>query len=289
MMHLEQVPFFILLIIIAFISLCVGSFLNVVIYRIPIRLRYLWRREATELLDLGTSNIDLEEPINLSFPASHCTHCKHKLRFWHNIPVVSYILLKGKCAFCSERISIKYPIIEALTCILTSLIFMRYGITYKAGLGTLLIWFLIVLSFIDLDTHLLPDSLTLPLIWIGLIANHFELFVTLKSAVTGAIIGYLFLWLIYWIFKFITQKEGMGYGDFKLLSALGAWFGWQSIVFLSLSSAVIGIIIYVIITHNKSDNLRYQQIPFGPALAISGTFYLFYGSEIITRYLQWLN
>lgn len=287
---IENLPFAAILVMVVIFSLCVGSFLNVVIYRLPLTLRDQWRRDAIDLLDLQSSHIEITESMGLAFPSSHCPHCKHTLKPWHNIPLFSFIFLKGKCSFCESKIRIRYPLIETLTAVLTVLVVLRYGLTPAAGFGALLIWFLIVLSCIDLDTKLLPDTLTLSLLWLGLIANYFDLFTTLKSAVTGAIIGYLFLWLLYWIFKFLTKKEGMGYGDFKLLSAFGAWFGWQSIVFISFLSAVIGIIMFFIIIRIKSpEDQDYEQIPFGPGLAIAAIFYLFYGQIIINGYLKWLS
>ncbi len=265
---------------ITFVGLSVGSFLNVVIYRLPIMLQNEWRADCTEFLELKSDkDTQAQQTFNLSIPASSCPKCQHKIRFWENIPVISYLLLGGKCANCKTPISLQYPSIEAITAILSISVAYVYGVSWMTLLGLILSWALIALTVIDLQTQLLPDNLTLPLLWLGLIANSSQQFTDLESAVWGAIAGYLVLWSVYQLFKKLTGKEGMGFGDFKLLAALGAWMGWQMlpliIILSSLVGAIIGIAMIIFVRHDRN-----VPIPFGPYLAIAGWIAFIWGEEI---------
>lgn len=266
------------------VGLSVGSFLNVVIYRLPIILNNEWCNECKDFLEIESDSKNTEI-FNLSKPDSTCPNCGHKIRFWENIPVVSYIILGGKCSGCGTHISIQYPAIEVTTAILSTLVAVRFGVSFETLLGLFLTWSLITLTMIDAKTMLLPDNITLPLLWSGLLINTSNIFTDLESAVFGAIIGYLILWLVYKIFKLLTGKEGMGYGDFKLLAALGAWMGWlmlpQIILLSSLVGAVIGIAMIAVRKHDKRI-----PIPFGPYLAIAGWIAFIWGSDVNRL---WLN
>lgn len=268
--------------IITFIGLSVGSFLNVVIYRLPVILENEWRHQCQEFLELEVTE---QQKFNLAFPASTCPGCNHKIRFWENIPVISYLLLKGKCSSCSTKISIQYPLVEAITAILSIIVASHYGASWQTVTALILTWSLIALTMIDVHKQLLPDNITLPLLWLGIICNMFGLFTDLESSVKGAIFGYLALWSIYHLFKILTGKEGMGYGDFKLLAALGAWMGWKVlpliIVLSSFVGAAIGIAMIIFARHDKS-----VPIPFGPYLAIAGWIALLWG-DVITK--AWLG
>lgn len=268
-----------------FVGLAVGSFLNVVIYRLPLMLEREWKSECTEFLELEKDSGQDQQPLTLSTPASSCPHCGHKIRFWENIPVISYLLLGGKCAGCKAHISLQYPIIELITALLSISVAYVYGVSWQTLLGLFLTWCLVALTVIDLKKQLLPDNITLPLLWAGLIANTSGMFTDLTSAVYGAIAGYLVLWGVYKTFKFFTGKEGMGYGDFKLLAALGAWMGWQMlpqiILLSSLVGACIGIAMIVITRHDKNI-----PIPFGPYLAIAGWIAFVWGSDINRAWLS---
>ncbi len=263
---------------IGFVGLSVGSFLNVVIYRLPIMLENEWRSDCNDFLQLQADKKPAE-PFNLAKPDSSCPHCQHKIRAWENIPVISYLFLRGKCASCKAPISAQYPIIEAITGILSILIAYRFGVTAETLFGLLFTWALITLTLIDAKTQLLPDNITLPLMWLGILVNTSSLYTDLSSAVFGAIIGYLILWSIYITFKLVTGKEGMGHGDFKLLAALGAWMGWmmlpQIILLSSLVGATVGISMIVFRKHDKST-----PIPFGPYLATAGWIAFIWGAQI---------
>jgi len=262
-------------------GLCIGSFLNVVIHRLPKMLERDWRAQCAELEGREPTQ---GERYNLVVPRSRCPSCNKLITALENIPLVSWALLRGKCAGCGARISLRYPIVELAAGLLAAYAAWRFGFTVAAFGAMLLSWTLLAAGTIDLDTQLLPDDLTLPLLWAGLLFNLFGAFVTLKSAVLGAIIGYLALWLIYWAFKLATGKEGMGYGDFKLLGALGAWLGWQGlpliILLSSLVGAITGIGLMVFTRHGRE-----QPIPFGPYLAAAGVIALFWGPEIVRRWL----
>ena len=273
----------------AIFGLLVGSFLNVVIYRLPIMMERDWKMQVLEAEQNESANesantIETLPPFSLTRPRSRCSSCGHEISALENIPVISWLLLGGKCKACKAKISMRYPAVELLTAVLCGIAgaYFGYGL---AALGALLLTFtLITLTFIDMDTFLLPDSLTLPLIWLGLLFNLNGSFVDLESAVIGAMAGYLTLWSIYWAFKLLTGKEGMGYGDFKLLAALGAWFGWQMLPAIILLSSAVGAMIGVgLIVLAK----RGKQIPmsFGPYLAIAGLIALYYGNAINNWYL----
>jgi leader peptidase (prepilin peptidase)/N-methyltransferase len=272
------------------LGLLVGSFLNVVIYRLPKMMERDWQEQCQDFLAQSTGSDTPEthpkqEPFNLMVPASRCPHCGHKIKPWENIPVVSYLFLKGKCSGCKASISARYPIIELISGLVSVFMVYTFGANW-AGLAALVLgWALIALIMIDLDTFLLPDDITLPLLWLGLIANSFELFTTLSSALWGAVAGYIVLWSVYKLFKLITGKEGMGYGDFKLLAALGAWMGWQMlpqiILLSSLVGAVIGVGMILLRGHNKNI-----PIPFGPYLAIAGWIAFIWGDTINSVYLK---
>jgi leader peptidase (prepilin peptidase)/N-methyltransferase len=275
---------------VAFIlGLCIGSFLNVVIYRLPEMMRREWLGECVEFLQDQGHRIDpplkapTEAVFNLAKPDSRCPGCGHGIRAWENLPVISYVLLGGKCSSCKTPISWRYPAIELFTGVLSALVIWQLGL----GPGSLMIlfvtWALVALSFIDIDHQLLPDSITLPLLWLGLLVNSFELFVPLIDAVWGAIAGYLILWSVYWGFKLLTGKEGMGYGDFKLLAAFGAWMGWQALPVIILLSALSGIVVTVL-QMLLSGRSRHQPIPFGPYLAIAGWIALLWRDDIVRAY-----
>lgn len=277
------------------IGLLVGSFLNVVVYRLPLGLFNDWHQQARDILiekgDVKAEDLKGEEPktFNIAFPASHCTACKTPIKPWHNIPVISYVfLLKGKCHHCGINISARYPIVEFITGILTAFVVSHFGLTLACGLAVILTWSLIALTLIDVDHQLLPDDITYPLLWLGLIANLATTFASISDAVIGAALGYLFLWGIYWVFKIITKKEGMGYGDFKLLAVLGAWMGWQALPLIIILSSLVGAIIGIagIVIYGKDKN---KPIPFGPYLAIAGWIAFFWGDFLLTSYLQMLK
>lgn len=272
---------------IIFLGLCVGSFLNVVVFRTPKIMEQEFRKECCDFLDIKEESDQKKNEqtfISLSKPHSTCPHCKTKIKPYHNIPVVSYLLLRGRCASCKAAISKRYPLVEFVTGLLTVLTIVLLGFTPEGLTALLLLWFLIALTLIDADTQLLPDHLTLPLLWLGLIANSFELYTNLHDAVWGAIAGYLALWSVYWLFKLLTGKEGMGFGDFKLLAALGAWMGWQFLPLIILLSSFVGAVIGItgIIIFGRNKNV---PIPFGPYLAIAGWIALLFGQQIIDFYL----
>ena len=260
-------------------ALTVGSFLNVVIHRIPVMMQREWDAMANDDAEKD------RETYNLSLPASACPTCDHKIRWYENIPLLSYAFLKGKCSECSSSISLRYPFVELLSAITVTYTFYLYGINEISLLAAFFTWALICLIFIDIDHQLLPDRITLPLLWLGLFTNTFNIFTSLESAVYGAIAGYLSLWSVYWAFKLLTGKEGMGYGDFKLLAALGAWVGIAQIPLIILLSSVVGTIFSIIMIVRKKQDQQ-TPIPFGPYLAIAGWIALLWGSEITNFYLM---
>jgi leader peptidase (prepilin peptidase)/N-methyltransferase len=266
------------------ISLLVGSFLNVVILRTPKILEQEFRAECCDLLEIKKTNT---APISLSYPPSTCPVCNTRIKPWHNIPVISYLLLRGKCSRCKTSISIRYPIIEFTTALLSVLAIYLLGFSAIGLLSLLLLWTLIALTVIDIDTYLLPDNLTLPLLWLGLIINSFGVYTDLPNALWGAVFGYLSLWSVFWLFKLVTGKEGMGYGDFKLLAALGAWMGWQLLPVIILLSSFVGAVIGIagIIILGRDKNI---PIPFGPYLAIAGWIAFLWGDTIIQYYFTYL-
>ena len=259
-----------LTIVVGLFSLCVGSFLNVVIYRLPIMLERAWRGE--------------EEPsqrFDLMLPRSHCPTCNKLIPAWHNIPLLSYLILRGKCAYCKQSISIRYFLIELLTLLLSVIICVHFGPSWQLLAGLVFTWFIIALTFIDLDHQILPDNLTLTLLWIGLLCNLFTVFIPLASAVLGAIVGYVSLWSFTYLYKLVTGKMGMGHGDFKLFAAFGAWFGWQALPLIIILAALLGSITGIIwsLINKKHRN---TPIAFGPFLALSGWLALLFHSQLIT-------
>ncbi|MFT6599724.1 MAG: leader peptidase (prepilin peptidase)/N-methyltransferase [Alloalcanivorax sp.] len=287
--YLAASPAALILVCVLF-GLLVGSFLNVVIHRVPRMMEATWRQEARELLDQPAPKGEEAPAIfNLVTPGSHCPHCNHRIRWYENVPVVSWALLKGRCSGCKAAISKRYPIIELLTGLVAGLCAWRFG--YDPWLIFMLYgsFTLLALAVIDLDTTLLPDDLTYPLLWAGLLASVLGVSpVSLPDAVIGAMAGYLALWSLYWVFKLLTGKEGMGYGDFKLLAALGAWLGWQYLPVVVLLSSVVGLVFAVSMMASGSVK-RDQGIPFGPYLAIAGWIALLWGEVIVSSYLGLFN
>jgi leader peptidase (prepilin peptidase) / N-methyltransferase len=271
-------------IVVGLIGLLVGSFLNVVIYRLPIMMQQSWRKDCQEYLGLEVE-LQANEPFNLVLPLSRCPSCNAPIKPYQNIPVISYVFLKGKCANCENPISLRYPIIEAFTALLSFIIALHFGFTPQTGYALLLTWSLIALSFIDIDHHLLPDSITLPVLWLGLFLSIFDLFTDSHASIIGAVAGYLVLWSIFHLFKLLTGKEGMGYGDFKLLALLGAWLGWQSLPAIILLSSLVGALMGItLIIFSRHD--RNTAIPFGPYLAAAGWIALIWGNDINQFYLD---
>jgi leader peptidase (prepilin peptidase)/N-methyltransferase len=265
-------------------GLIVGSFLNVVIHRLPRMLESAWRQECEAFLEMVPSA--REQPVfNLIVPRSRCPQCGHAIRVHENIPIISYLLLRGQCANCKAPISPRYPLIEALTALVSALVVWKLGPTWQAALALPLSWSLICLSAIDLDRQLLPDAITLPFLWLGLFLSLFNVFTDSTSSILGAIAGYLSLWLVYQTFRILTGKEGMGHGDFKLLGLFGAWLGWQMlpiiVLFSSLVGAVVGILMILLFRHDRT-----MPIPFGPYLATAGWIALLWGDEITGFYLR---
>jgi len=256
-------------------GLVVGSFLNVVIYRLPLMMERRWRQDCCELLEVAQEK--QEGPLNLATPNSHCPSCKAAIKPWQNIPVLSYLLLRGKCANCAEPISARYPILELVTGLMTLALACRFDLSPALFGAALFTWALIALTMIDIDHQLLPDDITLPLLWLGLLFNLDATYVSLSDAVLGAVVGYLSLWSIYHVFKLLTGKEGMGYGDFKLLAALGAWLGWQMLPEVILMSSLVGAICGIALMFAKRRG-REVPIPFGPYLAIAGWLALLLGN-----------
>lgn len=264
------------------LGLVVGSFLNVVIYRLPLMMEAGWRRDCCELLEVKREKE--EAPLNLATPNSHCPHCKSAIKPWQNIPLFSYLILGGKCSNCATPISLRYPVVELVTGLMT-LSLMQFFPASLALLGAIFFtWSLITLTMIDIDHQLLPDNITLPLMWLGLALNVGGTYTSLQDAVIGAMAGYLILWSIYWLFKLLTGKEGMGYGDFKLLAALGAWLGWQALPVIILLSSLVGAVCGIALMIIKSRG-REIPIPFGPYLAMAGWIALLWGDELTARYL----
>lgn len=263
-------------------GMIIGSFLNVVVYRLPIMLEREWKDQANDIL--GNESAAEQQTFNLILPGSKCPHCHHKIRPWENIPLVSYLFLRGKCSNCHEGISFRYPVVEVCTGLLTIMVVFTFGITPASLFLCLLTWSLIALALIDYDTQLLPDDITLPLLWLGLIVNYFSLITDFRDAFIGACMGYLVFWIVFQVFKLITGKEGMGYGDFKLLAMLGAWLGWQYLPLIIILSSFAGALVGGSLIALGRD--KAHPIPFGPYLAISGWITVIWGEQILQSYLQ---
>jgi leader peptidase (prepilin peptidase)/N-methyltransferase len=268
------------------LSLLIGSFLNVVILRLPVMMFRSWKRECQEVDSLPAHPAleNLDKPYNLVTPNSHCPGCHSPVKAWQNIPILSFLLLKGKCGHCQRPIGLRYPVVEAVTALLSLALvwFFPWGWPLVAML--VFTWLLVTMSVIDIDHQILPDQLTLGLLWLGLLVNSQNMFTDLHSAVWGAIAGYLSLWSVYWLFKLITGKEGMGYGDFKLLAALGAWLGYQSILMIILLSSVVGAVVGIagILIMGRDKDI---PIPFGPYLAAAGWIAALFGDDILQYWL----
>ncbi|MGN1394684.1 MAG: prepilin peptidase [Succinivibrionaceae bacterium] len=281
--NLYQIPWLFYTYITIF-GIMVGSFLNVVIYRLPVMMENAYKDEYQEYFH-PEQEIEKRPTFNLITPRSRCPHCGHKITAWENIPIVSYLFLGGKCKGCKKPISMRYPLVEAFTGVLSFIIAIHFGPSLSMIGALLLTWSLIAISGIDFDKMLIPDEIVFPLLWLGILLNIKETYCTLEYSVYGAVLGYLIPWTFYWIFKLTTKKEGMGYGDFKLFACIGAWFGIKYIPTLIIGSAFIGAvigIIWIICTRNKTS----KQIPFGPYIAVAGFFIMLYGNEINQWYLK---
>lgn len=280
---MPDLPLIMWVLIAAVLGLLVGSFLNVAILRLPVRLDALWRQEAHQVLGLEVPQEPL--PPGIVRESSHCPHCKHPLAAHDNIPLFSWLVLGGRCRYCKTPISIQYPLVELLTAILSAVVVWRFGVTWAALAGLFLTWVLVALSGIDFRTQLLPDQITLPLLWAGLLLSLCHLFVEPKAAILGVAIGYLSLWSVYWLFKLLTGKEGMGFGDFKLLAALGAWMGTLSLLPIVLLSSLVGALVggALIVMRRHS---REVPMPFGPFIAMAGWLWFVAGNDLQRLYLN---
>jgi leader peptidase (prepilin peptidase)/N-methyltransferase len=269
--------------LVAFLGLFIGSFLNVVIHRLPKMLEAQWAAECQQLM-YPDQELPEKPRFNLMVPRSRCPHCGHQICWYENIPVLSYLVLAGKCSNCKAKISPRYPVVEVLTGALFAYCALRWGWSWQTAAWCVFCSALVALTFIDWDTTLLPDDITLPLVWLGLIAAALKLNadVTLMNAVWGAVAGYLSLWSVYWLFKLVTGKEGMGYGDFKLFAALGAWFGWQALIPMILLASCIGAVVGIVMKF-KSALREGGYVPFGPFLAGAGVVALIFGPSNILR------
>jgi len=271
---------------IALLGLIIGSFLNVVIHRLPIMMEQEWRAQCLEFLEQQEEPTTETSPITLSNPRSRCPHCGHQIKAIENIPVISYLFLRGRCSDCGASISIRYPLIELTTGLLSLAVAWRFGVSSQTVAALLLTWALISLSMIDFDHKLLPDSITLPFLWLGLILSLWNTFTPPEEAIIGAAAGYLSLWSVFQLFKLVTGKEGMGFGDFKLLALFGAWLGWQYLPQIIMLSSLVGAIIGItmVLLRGRDRNI---PIPFGPYLAIAGWISLLWGDHINQAYLNW--
>ena len=284
-----------LFIAIAFLlALLIGSFLNVVIYRLPIMMQRSWREQCSEIMATPAPDAP-EGRFDIMTPRSCCPSCGHQITPGENVPVISYLLLGGKCAGCNVKIPVRYPVIEILTAILTGIVAWHFGFGWEAVAAILLTWVLIAISVIDIDHQYIFDNTVLPMVWLGLLLSLYHpvagaetLFVAPKSAIVGAIAGYLSLWSVYQVFRLLTGKEGMGYGDFKLLAALGAWLGWQMLPLIIMMSAIVGAAVGIILIAAKRHE-RSVPIPFGPYLAASGWIAMLWGRDIINWYLDFMG
>jgi leader peptidase (prepilin peptidase)/N-methyltransferase len=271
-------------------GLLVGSFLNVVILRLPVRMQWQWEQDAREILELDppAAGAPLSAPPGIVIEGSHCPGCGHRLAAWENIPLLSFVLLRGRCRGCGRPISWQYPLVELLTGLLFAIVVWRFGVSWEALAGLAFTGVLIAASGIDLRTTLLPDSLTLPLLWLGLLLALVPLYVSPEQAILGAALGYLSLWTVYWGFKLLTGKEGMGFGDFKLLAALGAWCGAQSLISIVLLSSLAGAVLGSAWLAIRGRD-RATPIPFGPYLALAGWLQFIAGVDLFALYLRWIG
>lgn len=278
--------------IVGLFSLMVGSFLNVVILRLPVMMERQWRRQCADYLAVSPARpagaAPQEERFNLAVPRSRCPRCGHSITALENIPILSYLILRGRCSSCGARISARYPLIEGATAALSMIVAWHFGVSWETLAALVLTWALIALSMIDYDHHLLPDTITLPLLWLGLALSLFNLFASSHDAIIGALAGYLSLWAVYWLFKLLTGKEGMGYGDFKLLAMLGAWTGWTFLLPIVLLSSVVGAVVGITLVLLRGRD-RTIPIPFGPYLAAAGWITLLWGRDLLEAYWGWMG
>jgi leader peptidase (prepilin peptidase)/N-methyltransferase len=270
------------------LSLIIGSFLNVIIHRLPIMLEADWRQQCVETLSEPSVTVTPYKTFNLAYPPSHCPACMVKLSIWQNIPVVSYLVLRGRCAHCQAPIHFRYILVEILCAIFSTIAAVQFGLSVELLAVLLMTWFLLVMSFVDIQHQVLPDILTIPLLWLGLFVSCFNVLSNTHDAVLGAIMGYLFLWIVNGIFKWITKKEGIGHGDFKLLAAAGAWLGWQLLPFVVLTSSVLGLVVGggALLIQGRSKN---TPIPFGPFIALSLWLGAIWGYDLTHLYLNWFG
>ena len=282
--HLLQADAGLLVVLCALLSLFIGSFLNVVIYRLPVMMQRSWHQQCQELLE---QRIETHARFNLAVPASRCPHCGHTIGVLENIPLISYLLQKGRCKHCATKISPRYPAIELLTAVLSGVVAWQLGYGWPLVFALLLTWALIVLTFIDYDHQILPDDITLPFLWLGLILSLDNVFTDMHSSIIGAVAGYLSLWTVYQLFKLITGKEGMGYGDFKLLALFGAWFGWQALPTVILLSSLVGAVVGISLVLFRGRD-RQLPIPFGPYLAAAGWIAMLWGDDIVSGYWRFM-
>ncbi len=284
MAHILQ-PHIVFIIFAGLVGCAIGSFLNVVIHRLPQIMQRDWQRQCRELLNIDADQQHIQSPISLLSPGSHCPACQHKITAMENIPIISYLLLKGHCKACGAKISIQYPLVEGFAGLSSAYLAWHFGFSLQALCAMPLIWALICLSLIDLQHTLLPDDITLPVMWLGIACNIFGIFTDLHASVIGAMLGYGVLWMIFTIFKAVTGKEGIGYGDFKLLALLGAWLGWQAlpliVILSSVAASILGIIMIAF-----GDRTKETPFPFGPYLAVSGWIVLLWGHDLTDVYLH---
>ncbi len=282
---LQQSPI-LLICLVSILGLLVGSFLNVVIYRLPVMMQTGWRRDCLEFLQLPAEQPG--ERFDLIWPGSRCPSCQTEIKAYQNIPVFSYLWLRGKCGHCAAPISMRYPLIETFTGVCSAVVAWHFGYGPAMLFGLLLTWSLIALSFIDIDHQLLPDSITLPMLWLGLFLSLFSIYTDSHASIIGAVAGYLSLWSVYHLFKLLTGKEGMGYGDFKLLALLGAWLGWQYLPLIILLSSLVGAVIGVLMIVFRQHDVT-KPIPFGPYLAAAGWLALIWGNDLNDFYLNFVG
>ena len=273
------------ILLVSALGLIVGSFLNVIIHRLPVMLEKNWHQQCMDYLNQSTPAEETITQYNLLFPTSHCPQCYAKLYLWHNIPIISYLLLKGRCSFCQAPIPLRYLLVEIISMILSVIAALEFGPSYELLAVLVLTWFLIAISFIDIEHQILPDVLTIPLLWLGLLFNCWSFFTTTHDAILGAIFGYSFFWVIDKLFKLITRQEGIGEGDFKLLAASGAWLGWQLLPFIILCSSLLGLIIGSSLLFVKKQS-RKTPIPYAPFIAITIWIGAIWGFDITRDYLQ---